>query len=132
VCSSDLVWPNYFVGNTHAEEIEYLKNWMEDRLEWMDDNIGTCIEVGVNDLEEVTVDVFPNPFSTGVDIVVENFEGNSFFEIKIFDVFGKEITTLENQGNQITWNAEGVASGVYFYVLKNKDLVITKGKLIKQ
>ena len=127
------VWPNFFVGNTHAEEINFLKNWMELRLNWMDNNmVGQCIEVGVEDLEEVKVELFPNPFSTDVDIVVDNFEGNTFFEIKIFNVFGKEITTLENQGNQITWNAESVASGVYFYVLKNKETVISKGKLVKQ
>ena len=127
------VWPNYFVGNTHAEEIDFLKNWMTSRLDWMDANmLGECIEVSVDDFEGVNVEVFPNPFSTGVDIVVENFEGNSFFEIKIFDVFGKEITTLENHDNQITWNAEGVAAGVYFYVLKNKESIISKGKLVKQ
>ena len=30
------VWPNNFVGNSHAEEIGYLKNWTEDRLTWLD------------------------------------------------------------------------------------------------
>lgn len=127
------VWPNYFVGNTHAEEIDFLKDWIVDRVNWMDDNmVGECIEVGVDDLEEVKVEAFPNPFSTDVDIVVDNFENNSFFEIKIFDVLGNEITTLENQGNRMTWNAEGVASGVYFYILKNKETTISKGKLVKQ
>ena len=33
------VWPNYFVGNTYAEEIAFLKNWIEDRLAWMDANL---------------------------------------------------------------------------------------------
>lgn len=29
------VWPNFFVGNTHAEEVDYLKNWITDRAAWM-------------------------------------------------------------------------------------------------
>ncbi len=30
------VWPNYFVGNTYQEEIDYLKSWIDKRLQWMD------------------------------------------------------------------------------------------------
>ena len=30
------VWPNYYVGGSYINEIEYLKNWISDRLEWMD------------------------------------------------------------------------------------------------
>lgn len=33
------VWPNYFVGNTHQEEIEFLKDWVLKRAEWIDGNI---------------------------------------------------------------------------------------------
>ncbi len=30
------IWPNYFVGNTYQEEIDYLKSWIDKRLVWMD------------------------------------------------------------------------------------------------
>lgn len=30
------VWPNNFVGNTYNAEVNYLKDWISDRLEWMD------------------------------------------------------------------------------------------------
>ena len=33
------VWPNYFVGNTYQEEVEYLKSWITERLNWMDVNM---------------------------------------------------------------------------------------------
>ena len=35
------VWPNFFVGSTHEEEIEFLKNWIDDRLDWMDMEINS-------------------------------------------------------------------------------------------
>lgn len=35
------VWPNSYVGNTYNEEIDYLKNWIEDRLVWMDAEINS-------------------------------------------------------------------------------------------
>ncbi len=33
------IWPNNFVGNTYQEEIDFLKEWFENRLMWMDANI---------------------------------------------------------------------------------------------
>jgi hypothetical protein len=33
------VWPNNFIGNSYLEENAYLKNWIQDRLLWMDSAI---------------------------------------------------------------------------------------------
>jgi len=33
------VWPNGFVGNTYRQEIEWMKNWLEARLTWLDGQI---------------------------------------------------------------------------------------------
>ena len=30
------VWPNYYIGNTHEEEVDYLENWLLKRLQWLD------------------------------------------------------------------------------------------------
>mgnify|MGYP003572964777 CR=1 FL=1 len=41
------VWPNYFVGDTYEEEIDYLKGFIEDRMSWIDNNLpgsGTSCE----------------------------------------------------------------------------------------
>jgi len=35
------VWPNNYVGNTYDNENNYLKDWIKDRLVWMDDAINT-------------------------------------------------------------------------------------------
>ena len=32
----DYIWPNNFVGASYDEEIDYLRNWLTDRLSWMD------------------------------------------------------------------------------------------------
>lgn len=40
------VWPNYFIGSSYQEEIDYMKNWIKLRLSWIDDNLpgasGNC------------------------------------------------------------------------------------------
>ncbi len=33
------IWPNNFVGNTYTEETNYFKNFISDRLTWLDSNI---------------------------------------------------------------------------------------------
>ncbi len=33
------IWGNHFIGNTYAEEIQYLKGWVRDRADWLDNNI---------------------------------------------------------------------------------------------
>ena len=35
------IWPNNFIGNTHSEENDFLKNWISDRLTWLDGAIST-------------------------------------------------------------------------------------------
>jgi hypothetical protein len=30
------VWPNWYVANTWAQEIDFMKNWLSDRLAWID------------------------------------------------------------------------------------------------
>jgi len=33
------IWPNNFVGNTYQQELGYMTDWIEDRLQWMDTEI---------------------------------------------------------------------------------------------
>ena len=35
------VWPNNYIGNNYGEEISYLKNWLEKRVKWMDEEINS-------------------------------------------------------------------------------------------
>ncbi len=33
------IWPNNFVGSSYFEEKDYMKDWLTDRLTWLDSNI---------------------------------------------------------------------------------------------
>ena len=33
------IWPNNYIGTTYAEENDYLKDWVKDRLSWLDTSI---------------------------------------------------------------------------------------------
>jgi hypothetical protein len=34
------IWPNWYIANTYQEEINWMKGWLQDRLNWMDSQIG--------------------------------------------------------------------------------------------
>jgi len=34
------IWPNWYVANTYYEEINWMSGWLEQRLNWMDSQIG--------------------------------------------------------------------------------------------
>jgi len=76
---------------------------------------------------------YPNPFnpSTKIRFSVPN---SGFTTIKIFDILGKEISTLVNQSLQpgtyeTTFDGSGFNSGVYFYNLSAGDFNETKRML---
>ena len=43
----EYVWPNYYIAETHEEEIDFMQNWISERLIWMDQQWGgQCVITG--------------------------------------------------------------------------------------
>ena len=62
---------------------------------------------------------YPNPFNPTTNIKYQ-IANSSFVTLKIYDVAGKEISTLVNQKQspgiyELSWDASKYSSGVYFY-----------------
>ncbi len=56
-------------------------------------------------------------------------------ELSVFDMLGREVKVLYNDIAPagivaVDFNAEGLASGVYFYRLKTRDFVVSKKLLL--
>ena len=75
-------------------------------------------------------DNFPNPFnpSTKIQFTIHH---SRFTSLKVFDLLGREVATLVNeelkQGSyQVTWDAAGFPSGVYFYRLEAGQFAETR------
>ena len=76
-------------------------------------------EEKLNDNAFVLSQNYPNPFNPATTITY-SLPKNSFVILKIYDLLGREITTLVNEEKQsgtykVTWNAQNIPSGVYFY-----------------
>ena len=68
---------------------------------------------------------YPNPFNAKTNIEFELLE-NSRVELSVYDITGARVATLVNGEmeagvHSVNWDAEKVASGVYYYSLKAND-----------
>ena len=77
---------------------------------------------------------YPNPFnpSTSISYTIANRQQ---VVLKIYDLLGSEVATLVNGiqdagKHEVTWNATGVPSGVYFYRLSTNGFVQTRKLLL--
>jgi len=76
---------------------------------------------------------YPNPFNPNTTIRFA-VSISAFVSLKVHNLLGQEVSILINEEKSpgdytVTWNASGIASGVYFYRMQAGDLVETK-KLI--
>ena len=90
----------------------------------------TAIELQSNIITHYLYNNFPNPFNPSTKIKY-SIPQQSNVVIKVIDILGNEIETLVNEEKQagtyeITWYAEGLPSGVYFYQLRAGSFVETK------
>lgn len=77
---------------------------------------------------------YPNPFNpiTTIEFRIPKY---SFVKVIIFDLLGKEVSTIFNQvikegSYTIKWDAKYLASGVYFYKLITPEFTETKSMLL--
>ena len=77
---------------------------------------------------------FPNPFNP-TTVIRYQLPVNSNVSLKIYDLLGREITTLVNEEQsagwkEVQWNALGFASGVYFVKMISDNFTGTKKILL--
>ena len=73
---------------------------------------------------------FPNPFNPTTNIRYSIVK-TSQVTLKVFDLLGRQVRTLVHNMQApgqyaVTFNAQDLASGVYFYRLQSGDMSITK------
>ena len=77
---------------------------------------------------------FPNPFNPSTKIKY-SVPQSSNVTLTVFDILGNEIETLVNEEKsigtyEVTWYAEELPSGVYFYQLKAGEFISTKKMIL--
>ena len=123
------VWPNAYIGGTYANEVKYLKNWIVQRLAWMD----TKLTGGPVSVPEGTEKLpgsfklgqnFPNPFNPSTTIEY-HIPQAGHISLTVHDVLGKQVAVLVNTQqdagvHRVLFNSSkfNLSSGIYFYQLR--------------
>ena len=138
----EYVWPNQFIGNTYQEEVNFLKNWIFNRLHWMDDNMpGNCqawIPAKNREVFLSKANIYPNPFTGTIHFQFNNMPDQNF-TVKIYDLTGRLLFTLDGHeshrftsGYQIDWNGSGLTPGIYLIHAVGHGKILYNGKIIKE
>ncbi len=121
------VWPNYYIGNSYANEITYLKNWINGRLLWMNSaiNLFTTVEDESQiPVSELMISNYPNPFNPSTTIEY-SIPSDGYLKIDVFTADGRQLKTVF-EGNvqsgrynkDLNFGEINASSGVYIAVIK--------------
>lgn len=128
------VWPNAYIGNSYAQEITYLKNWITQRMSWMDANMigntNNCV-TSTEELEnKIAFRAYPNPFT---EYLAFEWNGQKPITIELYDVLGKVVKreTLNSTNSYHQFTAGHLTQGIYFYAVYEEGQLVSKGKLVK-
>jgi subtilisin-like proprotein convertase family protein len=116
------------VSDNYSSETGTLNNW---KLIF---NTGGVVSVDNESVKTVTdynlMQNYPNPFNPST-IISYSLPSESFVELKVFDILGREVSTLVNGLQKagtykVNFNAENLSSGVYFYRIKTDNFSSVK------
>ena len=134
------VWPNNYIGGTYTNELNYLKTWLNARINWMDSQIQAITDIiqGIDEQPDLLLDLatYPNPFIDEVNFKFYLAESGKV-DIAIYDLLGQQITvhheTVDPGIHNIPLNVDKTASsGVYLYKLMIDGKTRRTGKLVRQ
>lgn len=135
------VWPNNYVGGTYANELNYLRNWMKDRIDWMDSQIQPIVDITVKNITTETfpmeIVTYPNPFVDEVNFKFYMNDGGKV-DLIVRDLMGRIVYTHEENYTPglhlktLHTHEFTIKSQVYVYQMLVDGKTRTTGKLIQQ
>ncbi len=128
------VWPNYYIGSSFQAEVDWLKNWVVNRMNWLDTNMPQVI----TDVEEVLdfeLSIYPNPFQQELEVKY-TMQHPGTFSFQVFDMLGRQVISegesREQPGTyQLKLPNQDLPEGVYYYKATTGS-AFQSGKLIKR
>ena len=123
-----------FALGSDGNEVAYGSWWIVDDLTF-EGNVSSVDLVDATNPSEFSLHQnYPNPFNPSTNI---NFSvpEESFVTLKVYNVQGKEIADLVNEnlstGNyNVNWDASALPSGVYVYMLRAKDIYLSRKMIL--
>jgi hypothetical protein len=99
-------------------------------------DFGDSAAVVVRHIDDVSIDealfnltIAPNPATTELYI---NWYNNAQMHIQLFDVYGKQLLSLQQEASASQLDIQGICAGTYLLQLTNANGQVVKKKFVKQ
>lgn len=130
--------------DTYQKEVDYLKDFLEDHTEWIDEQLDpfTSVEQAQNADTQTSlkINLSPNPMHNGAYFSY-SLDRQGHVSIRVVNILGQEVHKLVNtvqspgqhafrwDGRDFTGRA--VANGLYFYELRVDNVPLLQSKFVK-
>lgn len=124
----EYVWPNAFIGGSYEADLNYMEEWLWDRLAWLDGEFENFREIPYEASDYFDPIVYPNP-SDGPITFEYYVRESEKVKIMLYDMMGRYISTLEdtehpNGMNRIIWNTPpGLNNGLMYVFYFNEEKI---------
>jgi len=85
--------------------------------------------IGAGDAEN-TVTIYPNPFTSSIDIKVNDVSKIKGYELKIYNILGEVVINIPITKDITTLKTGNLSPGIYLYEVNSNNKTIQTGKLI--
>lgn len=141
------IWPNNPQASNYDGEVSNLKNWLSERVDWIDNNIGETRDkkqyVSIHSPianEYIGIGAYPNPFGNEIQFAID-LEGEHQVQLSIYNISGQLVHEIVNKqfgygSHALSWYGEGVdgsivPTGIYLYQLVVDGQLVKSDKLVK-
>jgi len=130
------IWPNLFVGNTYKAEVDYLKDWIGNRLTWIDQHIPQLVtDAEQAALDQSDVTLYPNPFRSALTLEYTLQKPGPVI-LQLYDGLGRVAQSISLKSEQAGHHQYSlpveVPGGLYYYSLQQGASVLGHGKVSRQ
>lgn len=128
------IWPNYAVLPTYDGEVSYLKDWIADRMDWLDAEWGEGFVTSAEQTDSRKVVVYMSP-EDDAWVLETILRRSGVAEIGIADMHGKTVyrQSLHVDAGSFRMNIEGAHLGGGFYIISTAfpGQALTRHKVVK-
>jgi hypothetical protein len=130
------IWPNYYIGYSFASEVDWMKNWVTDRLAYLDYQWPYNFTVTDDNLVSQTHSVFPNPFTDRLTIRLSPGD-NGTGRAEIYSLSGSLLqnqnVTIQNGHVQLEFSGRNnLSSGMYVLKISQSNRILLTEKVMRR
>jgi hypothetical protein len=138
-------WPEKAKDHSYETEIEMMKQWISDRVDWIEENLGSLtsaqqqIESGPIPASFSLEQNYPNPFNSATTIKYQ-IPRRTWLTLTVYNLLGQEVVRLVDGEQEpgffkILWDGKDrtgrtLLSGIYIFQLKTRNFMITRKMLL--